>query len=531
MKKLLILFFMLLTVNSYAQRVTEKKIISLPSVLEENYYDFKYDEKSGTYARLNYDSLADKYTLISNKGNSKEYSYINIYNLIFDKEGNYYVIAENNITDSESKSYFLRNGKEISNYSSISSNIKSDGDYVYFAVSDNDKGYIGKYNVRKEKLEKGKTYDHITFCAMDDQSYGEPSFSLGFTDSGEIYYIAGLDGNEIMVVGDKESKPYTYIDLFSVKKDLEGDLCYIATNENESYSRFVQGSKEYDKFSYVRTPVAFEKDNTPVYVAEDMNESDINGGMLMRGNKRGKYYKGGISDIAISPSGKIAYVASESDDTDAKSFVVFGGKEGKRYQYVYDLTFNEDEKLIYIASDEDKTILVVDGKETSTKHNNIYSLVISPQNKICFIGMQTKEEDSSKADQYYYHIGDKVFGPYINSSSEYETGFEDILFGEKEKFAFITSDSKSSEGDTFYYKVVTDKWTSEEFDYVESLKIIDNDVYYLGYNGKKDINNIYKNKGKISGDYKKIIELVYDDDIIRFIGIKNDTYYYVTIEL
>ena len=533
MKKLIVVIFIFFAVNSYSQKITEKKIVSFPADTTESYYDFSYDSENGTYVRSTYNSGTDKNFLESNKGKSAEYSYFEFYNLEYDKYGNYYVVAQLSSPQSDSKFYLLKNGKEIATYGFINGNIAVDDDYVYFYATESEKSFVGKYNFRKEKLEFGKSYEYINLCAYDKEAVGEPVFTFGFNGSGDLYYIAGAGGKEFMVIGDEEQKKFTSIDNYTVTLDLKGKVCYIGTDDSGPYSQLIQGSKEYQKFKYVRGPIKFNDNNVPVYLASDDVDNTQNPGIIVNGNEKTKTnYQGGIYDFVVSPSGKIAFVAMESTENDSKSLVVYQGKESKKYDNIYNLMFNPDDRLIYSASEKDISTLIVDNKETGNKYSNIYYVTYSPDKKICYIGQNYKTmPDSSRLEENYYIFGDKVLGPYYDYSYEYEMNYDNIVFDKSGSYAFIASDEAGNNSETLNYKVFTDKWSSEPFGIIQNLHMYDKNVYYLIFTDEPQTNAFYKNKKKISKDYKSVLNLKYDDDKVTFIGNRDDSYYFVTIEL
>jgi len=79
--------------------------------------------------------------------------------------------------------------------------------------------------------------------------------------------------------------------------------------------------------------------------------------------------------------------------------------------------------------------------------------------------------------------------------------------------------------------VFTDKWSSDPFGIIQNLGIYDKNVYYLAFTDEPQTYAFYKNKKKISRDYKSVLNLKYDDDNVSFIGNKDNSYYFVTIEL
>jgi hypothetical protein len=128
-------------------------------------------------------------------------------------------------------------------------------------------------------------------------------------------------------------------------------------------------------------------------------------------------------------------------------------------------------------------------------------------------------------------FGDKVLGPYYDYSYEYEMNYDNIVFDKSGSYAFIASDEAGSNAETIHYKVFTDKWSSDPFGIIQNLHMYDKNVYYLTFTDEPQTNAFYKNQKKISKDYKSILNLKYDDDKVTFIGNRDDSYYFVTIEL
>ena len=166
MKNLFVFVLLFFSVSLFAQKVKETKIITNPDNGEAPYL-FSYDENSGTYAVSLYDTITNKYYILSNKGNSTKHSNFFLSNVIYDADGNYYLTAVDDIDTSDSgstKNYFTKNGKDLFSYEYINENIVTDGRYIYFLASDSAGDRMMKYDIRKNKFENGRKYNYVYLC-------------------------------------------------------------------------------------------------------------------------------------------------------------------------------------------------------------------------------------------------------------------------------------------------------------------------------------------------------------------------------
>ena len=339
------------------------------------------------------------------------------------------------------------------------------------------------------------------------------------------------------MIGDEEQKHYKSIDANSVTEDKKGNLCYIAMNpENDTsnYSVVVQGNKEYKKCYNARGPILFNDDNIPVYAASETPSDFSVVHNLYIGNQKGKYYDNDISNITVSENGKIAYAATQSiNDSETYSFVVFDGKEGKRYDNILSIVFSKDEKPVYIASIDTNYFVVSGMQEQKYKYPFIYDLSVSQKGQIAYVGKESFIVDSVPQSKIFIHIGNNVFGPYHSEYYEPETQIDLIYFDDKDNYAYLAANDSDFSEESILYKLYARNWQSESFDYIDYTQVYDGNVYYAGYNSGNDISKIYKNKNKIAGDYKRIYNYKFnlDDEEITFIGLKNNIYYFVKIEL
>ena len=213
MKKIF-LFTLLIPVIIFSQSISEKSLFKFDKITSiEDGNTIKIDDKSGTYLYQDYDSVSQKDILFSNKGNSTSYSYIDYYDALFDSDGNYYVIADNNLTDTTYTYFILKNGKEIATYTEMNMGWTMDHNKIYFTCKDNDKSYLAVYDPGTGNFSKGKEYEDVQLCYYPDNAGGdEPQATIGFTNEGEPYYVARQNNESFLVIGAKEQKHYADID-------------------------------------------------------------------------------------------------------------------------------------------------------------------------------------------------------------------------------------------------------------------------------------------------------------------------------
>lgn len=547
MKKLfVILTILVLYSNLSAQKIKEEKLLS--SVPNTDFpYNFICDTEGKSYVYVLYDSITEKSSFVSNKGNSKSYYFINNWNVKFDDDGNYYAIAEDknyapdedsgsDIINNPGSAYILKNGKEIYTMDSYQGNIEMNDGKLYFVETIDEKSRVVNYDISKAKFNQGKIYDNINTCVVNSEGGHEPYFALQFNSDNEVYYIGVSNNQEFMVVGDKEQVRCQKIEVFYVKLDLKGQVTYIATfqNDEDQYSCVVQGDKIYDRVPYISGPIVFTDDNIPVYTGSS-EYLDLSYGpgnfYVVQGNKKGSTHFGYVSYVTTMPNGDVAYIINDTaSGTFAKSTIYINGKKNKTYNQIYDFSVTPDNKLLYAASNDSLFFVVRDGKENPAKYSNIFDLQILPNNDLFFIGENYEQAEGSEV---YYHLGSKKFGPYTElpyGGEDY--GMDLVKMDEDGNFALLTFTKKPGSDDSTFYQLLTGKWNSDYFEYIDYVNIYDGDVYYMATNSNYSKANIYKNK-KSLGEYGYIYNFKFnaDDDEITFIGFKDTGVYRVKISL
>ncbi len=544
MKKIFLFLILFLTViNVYSQSITEENLVFVPTEKARDMYDLVYDKTSGTYAYSVYDTVTYKSMIVSNKGNSGWYTVVSTYDLVLDSKGNYYTIAtETDPTNNISKGYLLQNGKTVIDFEEISYSIVIKNDIIYFVAKNNDRYALYSYDTKTQKTDKGDDYSSITFCAYNPESYNyaEMGFELGFTDKGEPFYIAGEDDQQFLVVGSSEGKRYSYIVGGVVFKDLKNNLCYnavITTKSGNQSSRFVQGDKEWKSFRYTSDPVVFLKDNTPVYLANDSKDS-YNGQQVVIGDKAGKIHTGGIYEIKLTPDGKIAYIANDTlPGGKFQSYLVIDGKEMRKFENIYNLSFRNNGSPLYVATEGEGKTFVVDGE---TKYGDYYDAVnelfSTPSGEIVYVGINYGNYELNTPNKNYIIIGNKKFGPYeyLNFAGEEASG-KTIRVNDKGSYAFVTGRLTDTVSYFYKYKIISDKFETQEFDFIYDYFFVNDDLYFYASKNvsETDIDyDIYKNNNPITDTYKTMTNFKFDDKNkeISFYGYKDGSYNFVKIK-
>jgi hypothetical protein len=450
MKKYLVIlaFLAFSTTLLQAQTVNEKKIASFPELKSVDAYSFRFDAKTETYFYSAYDTTTQKYTVYSNKGNSEQYGSIDDYSGIIDKNGNYYVTANNNV-DTVYTYYILKNGMEIVSYEYIDPMWSEKDGVIYFSCKDNGKHYFIEYNTSDGSTKKSTAYDDIFFVYYPITYYdSEPIGTIGFTPDGKTYYAASLNNERFLVIGGVEQKHYSDIDMYTFMPDKNGVLTYFAKDKGKFYeekgnSFVVQGDKEYKKFDYVYGPLLFDNNNTPIYIAGDSAGGYIYPQRVVIGNAEGKTYTSGIYDIKVTPKGKLAYVASNVINADAgtyESYLVIDGKEGKRYRYISYVSFLPDGTPVYFGNKgENKPGVIVKGtEEMPIEYPDIYELKVLENGELSYVEVKYGNYEKKQKDKYRVVIGDKAFGPYDGMVSMYWNNGAYVLTDKDGNYAYIS---------------------------------------------------------------------------------------------
>jgi hypothetical protein len=510
-----------------AQTVNEKKIAGFPELNTVDAYSFKFDPQNGIYFYSSYDTVTQKYSLYSNKGNSKQYNSIFDYNGIIDKQGNYYVTASNNI-DTVYTYYLLKNGEEIASFDYMDASMAEKNGIIYFSCKENEKYHFAEYNTSDGTLRKSSPYDEIYFVYYPATYYEEePIGTVGFTTDGKPYYLAGLNNERFMVIGGAEQKHYSDIDVYNFATDKNGTLVYFAKDKGKLYEEkgntfAVQGDKEYKKFDYLYGPILFDNNNTPIYIGSD-SAGDYNYPQrVVTGNTEGKTYTSGISDVKFTPKGKLAYVASNIINADKgiyESYMVIDGKESKHYRWISYLSFLADDTPVFFGNrgDNKPGVIVKGTEETETEYPDLYELKVLNNGDLSYVEVKYGNYEKKQKDKYRVVIGDEDFGPYDGMQSMYWNNGAYVLTDKNGNYAFITMKLIDAVNYTYENRLYTNtakSRTSEYFDNVYLFKgkalfttsiLIDkvNYVYnYTLYYGDRQIGSVYNSINDFKLDEK-----------------------------
>jgi len=538
------MFFLLTASCLNAQNVQEKLIAEFPQEGNVSANSIKYDAKNGTYVYSVYDSVKDNYTLLSNKGNSDWYSYADVWTVLFDDDGNYFASVYNKINDTTFHYYLLLNGEIVTEFDNILSGWAFKNGTLYFPAQQNGRYYFISYDAAERKITAGKPYDAIELVFFREMPYeGEPMGEVGFTKDGKPYYLAVLGDEEFLVIGGEEQKHYADIESFYIVPDKNGELTYFAKNHGKFYQQkghafVVQGRKEYDEFDYVHGPILFDNANNPVYISGDSVGNYRYPERVMVGNNPGKTYEGGISDLKISPSGKLAYFGYVSVGEDkTKTMLVVDGKEGKKYDYTMMLSFDTSGKPLYVASrGGDKYFVLWGNQEFDSEYQSIMDLKVV-QGKLVYIGANYGDYEKKIPDKYYIHVGEKVKGPY-NGVQMLDYGNGSYLsFDSKGNYCYTASGLIDFDNYLYKQRVFVNEWKSNEFDFIPNVNlyqgkavynagnIIDREAYTYKY-------KIYLGDKEISPEYDDIVDYTfYDRGIISFVGLRDKRFYWVEVKL
>jgi WD40 repeat protein len=199
------------------------------------------------------------------------------------------------------------------------------------------------------------------FVVVDGQEGLPYDFITDFTfspDSKHFAYSARKFGKELIILDGQESKPYDIVSPPSFS--LNGSQFAYAVKEGEKAFVVLNGqkSKSYGGI-YLHIGPTFSPDGKRLayvigdafeYIGHREEPSPLNPRVVLDGQE-GKVYPFGMGSLTFSPdSRQFAYVVSDFDKF-PRSFVVFNGQEGKRYDEIRGLTFSPDStKLAYVGT-------------------------------------------------------------------------------------------------------------------------------------------------------------------------------------
>ena len=546
-KQLFILLCCIFVQYAFGQSVSEKLIVKLPGKENANSYSLKYDSRSGAWAYESYDTTTRRSKMISSKGTTKDYAGIMTYNAFFDKDGNVYVVSFENVTDTSYKYFLLKNSEEIGTYEYIKDNFAEKNGVLYFAVKENGKTSVATIELSNGKMTKGKAYDDVTFVYYPEKSYeGEPVGYPGFTKSGDVYYVATDGTQKCMVIGDKEQKKYADIDIYNFAEDNAGNVVYTANDKGPLYDTkgstfIVQGANEYKKFDNVYGPILFDNANNPVYIGADASAegSSITPQRVMSGSTElSKTYTGWITDLQLTPQGKLAFIASDYIDTTHSSYcAVVDGKETPKYNNVFNLTVSPAGEPVYSAQVGDKYYVMKSDKKLTGGVANIVEYKLLPNGKLCYITAIYGDYNKGKTDKFYFYAGDEKSGPYDFLGYGDEGYGSNITTDDAGNFAYIASKLIDKKNYVYSYTAYSNKGNSDEFDSIGLLRMVKGKVFFSAsnYTDKKNFiqtSRLYSNFEPVSKEYNSITTLNTNanDPVQYFTAAKGNEIYLLEVK-
>lgn len=525
MKKLLYaLLLILYSFISRAQTVSEKFLCNFKDVNEINVNNFRMDEKSGTYIFENtvYDSVKGlQYSILSNKGISISYDFINESNVLFDSKGNYYVIAERQISDSTYDNILLKNGKEIYRCELIDFSMVEKSGFIYALCIDANKSYILKYNITGNNFSKGKSYDKIFPIYFDNEKVLLPEREkLTFNRNGKLIYLAKNNNEAFIVIGDEEQKHYADIMEHNILMDKSDNLCYIAKDTGsflKSESGFViKGNKRYPQYNSVNNLI-LDKEQNLLYVANTTSSMD-KPQVMLNDKPYSRIYNGRIYSLEMTPSGKICYQVDELNNTTKQyeSFIVFDGKETEKYNANLSYKFTDNDELIYKVSSKNEINKLVTGEKVIEidKSKYVSSFDILKDGRIVYIFNVRNGNLKIENDKYFISIDEKMLGPYSGINiADYTTG-DYILSDSKGNYVYTVLNYQKSV--KYSFVVYYNNMKSPDYDFLGQIYLYNGKpLYAAGRLTTSDINpykyNIVYGDKKIAGEFDSINDFRLDE--------------------
>ncbi len=544
------LFCLCITSAAHSQTINQKLITGIPTVNNTiDAYSLKYDRPSGGWVYAAYDTVSTRYTVITPKGTSKPFNYAMSYNALFDADGNSYVIASENITDTTYKYSILKNSDVIVTYDMILDGWVIKDNVIYYAAQDAGKYYLVSFDTKVGTTSKSKAYDEIRLTYTPDGGYseGEPVGYVGFTKAGKIYYIARSGDKSFVVIGGEEQKHYSDITWYDLKFNQQDEPCYIAKSKGRFYDErgntfIVKGIQEYKSFDWVYGKLEFDKSGNPLYVGQDSIGEYIYRSTLMSANDVIASVTGSIYNYMYTTSGKLVYILSEqttsaNGESVSKSYLVIDGKKSKEFTSVNNPIFGTGSQVLFIASDKDNKFFVVQNDEViSGKYDYISEARYFPNGKIGYVGVKYGNYDKKIADKSYVIIDDETYGPYaMISTADWKTN-QLVLTDNKGNYAYMAGELIDMTNYTYKYRVYTNKNESKQFDNVSELRYINNKLcFFAGNQTRKDSYiydyTLYVNNKKLGAAYSAYSDvIVTPDGVLTFIASKGSEIYFIEVK-
>lgn len=551
--RFLMFFVMLIWISTAemagAQTINQKLITTINSQNSYNdAYSLKYDITSGAWVFGSYDTTSKKYTLLTPKGSSPEFSFAMQYNSLFDPDGNVYTIAYNNVTDTTYTYYLVKNNEVTGEYSYISEGWAINNGKIYFAAGLEGRSRLISYDTKTGEFTKGKAYDEIRLANIPvSYSEGEPVGFVGFTSYGKPYYIASEGDDVFLVIGEDEQKHYSDISWYELKFDSADNPCYVAKafgkfETTHGGAMLVHGKSEYRQFDYIYGPIEFDASRNPLYVGQDSTGAFKYRSTLMNADTPVKTVDGNIHSYMFSPSGKLAFVtapdaADEKGEAVYINRMVYDGVESKPFGSISNIQFSPKGKLTYVASDrKNKYFIIQEGELISSAFDYIADYRFLPGGTFAYVGTKYGNYDKKETDKYYVFIGDNSFGPYDLVSTADWKNYSMVHGNRKGDYAYIASNNTATEGYNYKYRVYSNRWKSDKFDNISDLRIVNNKICYFAGNQLNRDEYIYSyrlfvDNKKLGDEYSAFSDItVSEKGVISFIASKGNSMYYVEVK-
>jgi hypothetical protein len=524
MKKiLLVLLFAFLPLYAQSQTISEKLLCKFDDIDNIDTYSLKFDDKTGSYIYVYYDSTKElKNSIRSNKGNSADYDYINSYGVIFDAEGNYFLVVDIKINDSTYRNTLLKNGKEILNCEYINADLLVKDGSIYTVCTENKKSYVMKYDISSGNISKGKLYDEVIPCLYGKvQMEGEPIGKLGFTKEDKIFYLAKLNNESFIVTGDEEQKHYSDIDSYNILVDKSGRFSFVAKDTGSfMYSTdafVVQGDKRYRTFNSIYN-LMLDPDDNVIYVAGDSGTYTSPQRIMKNDKAISKTYSGGAYYLNFTPSGKLYYIANEKkkNSDDYEAFVVFDGKEGKKFTSINNLQVLSGDEVVYTVQNNDDPPYVVFGDREikgNKKQNFIYADMLKDR-KTAYLSVEYGNYEKNIKDKYLLYIDGDKFGPYDGMMVLNYENQSYLLSDAGGNYAYVVYNIKDNYD--YRYILYTNKGKGKEFDNISDVCLYKGKAIYTGSTLTDKINYTYKYRifygdKSITPEYDAVSDFKFDD--------------------
>jgi len=538
------------TASAGAQTVSQKLITGITGVnAAVDAYSLKYDAATGGWAYGAYDTVTQKYTVITPQGTSPQYNYVLTYNTIFDADGNSYTVASNNVTDTSYNYTILKNSTAIVTYDNIKDGWVIKDGIIYFAANDKGKEYFVTYDTKSGAINKGKEYDEVRLAYIPEGTTGEgePVAFVGFTKTGQPYYIASQGEDVFLVIGDTEQKHYSDITWYDLTFDANDEPCYIAKSSGKFYydrgnTFVVKGTQEFKSFDWIYGPLTMDKSGMPLYVGQDSIGEYKYRAALMSGQSEIKYVNGGsIFNVMYTPSGKFVYVVSEektaaNGENTYTSRMYIDGKAGEEYGSIYSIQFGKSGQTLFTASDKkNKYFVVYDNEVVSSKYDYVSDARFMPNGSLSYVASNYGNYEKMIPDKYFVFVDGEQYGPYaMVNTADWKTNAY-VVGDEKGRFAFMTGELVDKANYIYKYTVQTDKGESKAFDNVSDLRLINGKVYYFAGNSiKKDAYlydyALYADNKKISDSYSAYTDVNVKNGVMTFIASKGSDIYMVEVK-